>query len=206
MSRASEDDRGLAGPRDGGSEGRARKYACAETDFLVENKSRANAWISDCVPKAWILEHERPVWVQLQREGQKARMARLQMYKEMPTMPFDLWFEMRRIVESEENGEARSSEELERTERHLKNLFRRLGMSRKARLRKVSTNSEKFRLDDMMDGMLAVTPRRSERPAKAESHGAPGDVNHDNSGNTGHGALTSASAQHGVPRGKVGDN
>jgi len=65
-----------------------------------ENKIRANAWISECAPKTWLLEQERPVWMQTKLWLQRERKSRKEMYRNMPTMPFDLWLQMKQGLEA----------------------------------------------------------------------------------------------------------
>lgn len=77
------------------SPGSSRKYRSVDPEYIAENKQRANGWISECMPKAWILEYEKPVWLQLKHEGERLRHIRNKTRRQMPTMPFDLWLQVK---------------------------------------------------------------------------------------------------------------
>jgi len=66
------------------------------------NKEQANAWISQCAPKTWLLEHERSLWKQRKIWFERDLKAKEAMNRNMATMPFDLWLEMKQgLAESE---------------------------------------------------------------------------------------------------------
>eukprot|EP00929_Paragymnodinium_shiwhaense_P114778 TRINITY_DN83290_c0_g1_i1.p1 TRINITY_DN83290_c0_g1~~TRINITY_DN83290_c0_g1_i1.p1 ORF type:complete len:462 (+),score=115.91 TRINITY_DN83290_c0_g1_i1:174-1559(+) len=58
-------------------------------------KAEANAWIAQCAPKTWMLEHEKPLWMQRKIWFERDLKAKEAMFRNMPTMPFDLWLEMK---------------------------------------------------------------------------------------------------------------
>jgi len=95
-------------------ENRSLKYTCAEMSFVSENKQRANGWISECAPKTWVLEQERPVWLQQKHELERKRRARNNMYRNLPTMPFDLWFETKQRQEAAAEASAEAEAEQKR--------------------------------------------------------------------------------------------
>jgi hypothetical protein len=110
-----------------------------------------------------------PVWVQLKREGERARKARNQIYRDMPTMPFDLWYEMKHLVNQQDNDNGdRPTEEQALTEKHFKTLYRAFCVHRKQRLRRASVQgiSSKVPLGVIGPGL---TVRESGRPRPGQS-------------------------------------
>lgn len=103
------------------SEGRSIRPDLAA---VAENKHRANGWISECVPKTWPVEQEKPVWVQLQLENVRARKMHARMCRNMPTMPFDLWLEMKREEEQDRDWPSSGAE--------LRHRYISLGAARRA--------------------------------------------------------------------------
>lgn len=120
----------------------SQKYACCSQEFFIDNKTRANTWISECAPKAWFLEHERPVWVQIKHEKAKARRARNRMYRDMPTMPFDLWFEMKQAVETAVTEEKEDEIMCNNLQTELRQHFQELSAQRRSKRFKFSASSK----------------------------------------------------------------
>lgn len=83
----------------GASEGRSyfcKKEEVAEDEFVKANRQRANDWISQCAPKTWLMEHERPYFVRMKLDEERRRKRWELMYYNMPTMPFDVWCDMKK--------------------------------------------------------------------------------------------------------------
>jgi len=82
-----------------------------------ENRIRANQWITECAPKSFVmLEQERPLWMQTKLFAQRQRKHRDDAFKNMPTMPFDLWLEMKQTLRASAANrelEARAAKKLQ---------------------------------------------------------------------------------------------
>lgn len=78
--------------------------------------------------------------MQLKREGEQLRKTRARMCRDMPTMPFDLWFEMKREEAQEEAQQEAAGDfapgEDGRVERRRR--YQSLGMARRATLKLTS--------------------------------------------------------------------
>merc|ERR1712203_162393 len=67
------------------------------------------------------------MWLQLKRDAQKQRKTRRKMHQNLGTMPFDLWFEMKKTAQNEDADEP--------TEAELRRHYRNLGASRRAAMK-----------------------------------------------------------------------
>mmetsp|Transcript_32788 Transcript_32788/g.66264 ORF Transcript_32788/g.66264 Transcript_32788/m.66264 type:complete len:104 (-) Transcript_32788:26-337(-) len=56
--------------------------------------------MSQCVPEACAKKHERPVWMQRRDSVRQRRRAHNGMLQNLPTLPFDLWLEMKLQLEA----------------------------------------------------------------------------------------------------------
>eukprot|EP00927_Polykrikos_kofoidii_P050099 TRINITY_DN44037_c0_g1_i1.p1 TRINITY_DN44037_c0_g1~~TRINITY_DN44037_c0_g1_i1.p1 ORF type:complete len:413 (+),score=49.16 TRINITY_DN44037_c0_g1_i1:183-1421(+) len=119
-----------------------RKYAVTGNDEEVEfdeNRERANRWISECAPKTWLLEHERPVWLQWKLKHKRERIARETMFRNMPSMPFDLWLRMKHglaanAAKRHDVAAFRRSLGEESEEKELRNYYTGVAMARRMRM------------------------------------------------------------------------
>lgn len=106
--------------------GRSRKRECADPGFVEEHRCRADAWVSECVPKSWVIEQPLPIWLQLKRDKERQRKTREKTFQNLPTMPFDMWFEMKKAALAEEADEAGEDD--------LRRHYQNLGQHRRGRL------------------------------------------------------------------------
>jgi len=67
------------------------RYNCNEREFLAKNRSRANAWISDCVPQIYLFHAEKVAWVRHKHERAENHATRVKLLREMQPMPFEDW-------------------------------------------------------------------------------------------------------------------
>lgn len=78
------------------NEGARRKLKVSEQVWLNEHKKAANRWIKDTTPNGIVLpRNKRQVWVVTRNEAKERRRIRNTAIREMPSLPFDLWLQMK---------------------------------------------------------------------------------------------------------------
>merc|ERR1719265_3058158 len=74
-----------------------------------ENRARANNWIAECKPKAWLLACEKAIWIQHRAERESANRTRNLMLKRMNErgdMSFESWIQEQEATAAEAEDEA----------------------------------------------------------------------------------------------------
>lgn len=164
----------MAKPRGSAGSGRARPStrSTAEDPLFDENRERANGWISECAPKVWLLEHERPVWMQTKRWIRSRRKEQEAAYRNMPSMPFDLWLRMKHSLEKKAARRAGlrnmvAESETDADEMETRDHFMRLASSRK---QPGWRGGEAWAAEDRLAGMARLSQSQSQSHRQANCY------------------------------------
>lgn len=84
------------GDEDWLNEGAKRKLKVSEQAFLHEQRQTANRWITETTPHGVILpRNKRQVWVVTRNDDRERRRIHNTTIRQMPSLPFDLWLQMK---------------------------------------------------------------------------------------------------------------
>lgn len=80
-----------------GQAARSRKAEFESGDFIKANQQLGNSWMSlerrTDYEQAWMLEHEKEIWVQSKNEKKKSRIERQWLLRKMRPKPFENWYQ-----------------------------------------------------------------------------------------------------------------
>lgn len=76
------------------------KYACGDTELKVENRRRANNWISECKPRGIVFDCEKSFWFRQKVERKKNQEHRSMLLHKMPPLPFEDWFQEQQLLQA----------------------------------------------------------------------------------------------------------
>jgi len=84
---------------------RDRREIVEDDSYVEANKAKANKWISECKPLAWVPDKEKDLWVTQEQEMRRECRDRARMLANMVPMPFEDWLEDMEEVERALFGE-----------------------------------------------------------------------------------------------------